>query len=305
MKPPSGSTIPTTLGTIVHAILESFVEDRSLFDQFKKKKDFFKVSALKEVACDIATCDGIDIEIIKDDINSNVICALVDDFFGPEGSEVKPEQDLVLDFIEKNLGVDFTIKCIIDKVILPPDSDEVHVVDYKSSKKQFDKKDREFNVQAMINCLALSRVYPERTRQIFKFFFTKPQFSKKPWQEITLPSKEEVDAFKLYLTQIQEYINNFSEENIFDNIPANTPNYFPCGIPGRIKKDGTVGWHCDAYLPLSWFVLKNKEGEIVSAAWDSEDLVGEGDVEEVIYSGCPVYFKNGVARKTPLSSKNS
>ena len=115
-------------------------------------------------------------------------------------------------------------------------------------------------------------------------------------------SDEDLLGFEMQLTEIQQYLDNFSEEDAVSNMAADkgfpTDSSFSgrllCGFAkqkGELKKDGNIKWHCSMKFDFFYYLFKNRDGQTVGSCFEEEfskDIVPEGCTHEIqYYKGCP------------------
>ena len=124
-------------------------------------------------------------------------------------------------------------------------------------------------------------------------------------------SNEELEGFEYYLTEVQEFINNFSETDANSNLAATKS--FPsdgtfggplaCGKDGYKMKRGQPvlngegnpikAFICPYRKPAAYYALLNSSGEVIKSVFEEEKNnlhanSEEGEtIEERYYEGCP------------------
>jgi hypothetical protein len=116
--------------------------------------------------------------------------------------------------------------------------------------------------------------------------------------------ENELEGFEMQLSEIQKYLDNFSEKNAKQNFALHqgfpTDNSFSgkllCGFAtkkGELKKDGSPKWHCPMKFDFFFYEVLNSKGDVVRAYFEdefSEHLVPEGGSYEMkYYQGCPAH----------------
>ena len=109
--------------------------------------------------------------------------------------------------------------------------------DFKTSKQKFKGKEINDNMQDLMYCLAVKKLFPEY-KSLSEFLFLrfnmeKDIFSKPGEGVIQMKEISEVtlEGFEIELTQIQEYLENYSKKEATSNFASDQ------GYP----KDGTFG----------------------------------------------------------------
>ena len=115
---------------------------------------------------------------------------------------------------------------------------------------------------------------------------------------------DELAGFEIQLSEIQRYLDNFTEKDAIKNYAAHqgftTDNSFSgkllCGFAtqkGELKKDGNPKWHCSMKFDFFYYEILDQEGNIIKSYFEedfSEDLVPEGCKYEMrYYKGCPAH----------------
>ena len=199
------------------------------------------------------------------------------DFFGEGGVVDKPE----IRFSIKNESPKYEIMGFIDKKIKY--KDKIKIVDYKSSKRKFPKKDLESNLQAMAYTLAAKRKWPKSADNVeVEFLFLK--FPKQPSQQIAI-SKEQLDGFEHYLAFMYEIINSFTEDQ------AKT-NYAKDKWATKFFCKAGKHWKCPYLEPYEYYSLEDKEGNILKGAFTEEELKPTKSGQKIVkkkYEGCPAH----------------
>lgn len=225
-------------------------------------------------------------------IDSFVVTGLSLDFFGPQKTkEILTETDF--DFEVEEEGKNYRLKGFIDKIYLVEEQNAivVHCKDYKSSKNKFDQKKIEFNHQAIIYQLAISKfLFPDYPLKSFDFIFLK--FSDDPIQQTDLLTKSQLSGYERWLTQIQRRINNFSLADVASNYAANdfTLKRTRCGKEG-FKKTGEKYFICQAQQPFRYFALLEKDGKVSGTSMKDDLQPKDGErVERRFYPGCSYFY---------------
>jgi len=199
------------------------------------------------------------------------------DFFGEGGVVDKPE----IRFTIKNENPKYEIIGFIDKKIKY--KDKIKIVDYKSSKRKFPKKDLASNIQAMAYTLAAKRKWPKSADNVeVEFLFLK--FPRQPSQQIVI-SKEQLDGFEHYLAFMYEIINSFTEDQ------AKT-NYAKDKWETKFFCKAGEHWKCPYLEAFDYYSLEDKEGNILKGAFTEEELKTTKSGQKIVkkkYEGCPAH----------------
>ena len=156
--------------------------------------------------------------------------------------------------------------------------------------------------------LAVKNLFPEYSNRVSEFLFLKfdldPNASKSGVVQMKPLEEDELKGFEMQLSEIQRYLDNFSEADVKKNFAAHQgfpkDNSFSgkllCGFAtkkGELKVDGSPKWHCpmkfDFFFYEVWDANKSKIGSFLEDDF-SEDLVPEGGGYEMkYYQGCPAH----------------
>jgi hypothetical protein len=115
-------------------------------------------------------------------------------------------------------------------------------------------------------------------------------------------SDEDLEGFEHQLTAIQEYLDNFSEEDAYGNLAAKQAypkdksfgGPLQCGFAkekGQLKIDGSVMWHCPAKFDFEYFATIDENGKQIKSYFNESDIPEGQKYEKRQYEGCPHYRK--------------
>lgn len=235
-------------------------------------------------------------------IDSFLVTGLKTEFYGPEGTiDSFTEKEFDLEINEDDGLISFRIKGFIDRGFTIKENDSLYLEcrDFKSSKHRFEEEKIKNNTQAIIYQIALSYLFPDIKLKTFKFIFLK--FVNKPVQVFELYNEEQIYGYKVFLTEMQKRIDNFSEKDIPVNYAAIDLKLLMtrCGKEG-FKVNGDPYFICNAQKPVEYYVIVNKENEIVKSAFKEADLKPKTETGEKVelrkYLGCTYFYKNGKKR---------
>lgn len=311
LKLPDASNDGAKRGSICHLIFELLGEKRrkKYFNKIVKAQDVFAVPSIKRLIMKHAIREGVDDEDNIELIKEMTYNGLTYDFFGNEQkglTEGLSEQDF--DLVKNEDGVRYRIRGFIDKLFLYKGKKFALIRDFKTSKEVFKGKDAEDNLQDLMYSLAVDHLFPEYTNKQSEFLFLKfelnPEAKKSGVMRMQPLDKDDLRGFELHLTEIQRYLDNFSEENATGNMAAYqgwpTDKSFSkkllCGFAtkkGELKKDGTKKWHCGMKFDFFYYEIKNSEGHFSRSCFEeefTEEMVPEGGSYEMkYYAGCPAH----------------
>jgi len=320
LKLPDKSNDGASRGTICHAIFECLGNPRH-------KKHYDSIIKSDSISASKPVSRMIDIYAKKlnvdDDENMKLIYdmtlnGLKYDFFGDangEPSESISEKDFDL-FVDED-GKKYRIKGFIDKLFLYGKKKKALIRDFKSSKQVFKGKDLTDNLQDLMYSLAVKKIYPEYLQARSEFVFLKFDLSSdmlgnkgKGIVEMNELSEEELSGFEYELTEIQNYIDNFTELDGKSNYAANQGypkdgtfgGPLACGKEGFKKSRGEYvldkngekipNFICSYRQPFHYFAVIDEEGNVLRSSFE-ESGIGEikpnQTVEKRFYSGCPYW----------------
>jgi hypothetical protein len=331
LKLPEDSNDGASRGWICHLIFECLGNPRHKhhYDFIIGHRDIFASKAVKELVFKHArllnVADDDNIELIKE----MTLNGLLYDFFGKNsgGGEKPAEAISEKDFeicVNKN-GKKYNIKGFIDKLFLYKKKSFALIRDFKSSKQVFKGKDLDDNMQDLMYSLAVKHLYPEYLKRQSEFLFLKFDLSndllgKVGKGVIQMPdiSNEELEGFELFLTEMQDFLENFDYDDGIANFAASQgyPSDGTFGGPLKCGKDGfkirqgkpivdSNGNKIKAYIcpfrkPFQYYAVKDKDNKIKKTYFiKNGDKVkvdeSKGEKVEILeYAGCP-YWK---AKKT-------
>lgn len=281
-------------GSVAHDVFEILANMRhkSHVDGVIKAGTVVKNRALWTLVRRLAEKHGVNDPENLEMINDFIVTGLKHDFYGPpKTAERFVEKHFDFEYIDKN--IDYRIKGYIDKLFLVENGKNKYLVckDYKSSKRKFDKEKMTFNHQAMIYQLAIERyLFPDIKLMNFDFFFLK--FSDDPIQSANLLNEQQLIGYELWLSNIQKKINVFDENDAKTNFAANdaTLKMTRCGKEG-FKKTGEKYFICEAQLPFNYYLLQDKDGNILKTSKENDLVAGKGEkIVSQFYPGCQYFF---------------
>ena len=317
-KIPDSSNTGASRGSVCHNILEYLGKDRHRkhFDSVvesgstKSSKALSKLIKIQASKQEPPVDGGSDLDLI----DKFIVNGLNYDFYGAkEGDPVESVSEKVFDLKIEEDGKSYHIYGFIDKLFLYDKGKKAIVRDFKTSKKVYVGSEITDNLQNLMYCLAVKKLYPEceevRTEFLFLNFSLDSDLLGSPGEGVLsmdLMSDEETEGFEHQLSEIQIYLDNFDEEEAHSNLAANQPypkdktfaGPISCGFashPGQLKKDGTPMWYCNYKFPFKYWALKDSSGKILSTAKEGEEHtlipnLSEGEfVDELEYEGCPKF----------------
>tara|TARA_Y100000004_G_scaffold152057_1_gene175018 strand:+ start:203 stop:1228 length:1026 start_codon:yes stop_codon:yes gene_type:complete len=298
-------------GSICHLIFELLGEKKrkKYYNQIIKAQDIFAVPSIKRLVMKHAVKEQVDdpenIELIKEMTYNG----LTYDFFGGDlGKPTKEYSEKDFEIVKNDGEVCYKIRGFIDKLFLYKKKKFALIRDFKTSKSVFKGKDATDNLQDLMYSLAVKNLFPEYSERVSEFLFLKFDLDKESSNSGLMQMKpldnEELYGFELQLTEIQGYLDNFSQKHAKCNFAANKgfPNdgsftgKLLCGFAkekGELKLDGSPKWHCSMKFDFFYYHVKNKNGDVIASYFEedfTEDLVPEDCTYEIkYYEGCPAH----------------
>ena len=293
-------------GSICHNVFEHLAKQKTKrsFNKIVKDQDPFSDKTVKEMILSEASQEGIDdeanITLMKEMILNGLDC----NFHG-EDLGIPTESYAELEFdIEKN---GYHIRGYIDQLFLYKQKKVALVRDFKTSKKIFEGKEKEDNLQDYIYCLAVKHLFPEYVKRSSEFLFLKFNLKKEGLLKMNPIDEDDLEGFEMQLQSIQEYLEGFDESDAVSNFAYDkgfpTDGSFggklQCGFAkekGQLKKDGSLMWYCPYKFDFFYVEIKDKNGEFVSSCFQNEfekSMVPNlGSHEIKYYKGCPKHLTN-------------
>lgn len=311
LKLPDKSNDGSSRGTVCHLIFEvlGHKKRKHYFDKIIKKLDVFSVPSIKRLILKNAKALNVDDPENMQMIKEMLLNGLMYDFFGGKEGEPTEEFSEKDFYIVVNEGdIKYKIRGFIDKLFLYKDRKYALIRDFKTSKDTFKGKDVDDNYQDLMYSLAVKHMFPEYETKQSEFVFLKfelDEYAKKSGLVRMEPlSEEDLLGFEMHLTEVQNYLDNFTEETAVSNFAADKG--FPkdgsfsckllCGFAkekGQLKKDGTPMWHCGKKFDFFYHTILDSEGKFVKSCFEeefNEDMVPKGGSHEMkYYEGCPAH----------------
>lgn len=311
LKMPDPSNDGAKRGSICHLIFELLGDPKrkKYYNLIIKQQDIFCVESIKRLVLKHAKREGVNDEDNINLIKEMTFNGLSYDFFGNQnGNPFKSLSEQSFDIEEDDGLIKYRIKGFIDKLFLYKNKKFALIRDFKSSKSVFSGKEITDNMQDLMYSLAVKKLFPEFHNRESEFLFLKFDLDEKSKNSGIVRMKpitdEELFGFQLQLTEIQKYLDNFSEKDAKNNM-AHYKGYpsdksfsgkLLCGFAsqkGELKKDGTKKWNCPMRFDFFYYHIFNEKGEFVSSVMEEEfkeTLVPkDGSYEMKYYAGCPAF----------------
>lgn len=304
LKLPDTNNDGARRGTVCHNVFEflSKQKTKAHYNKIIKNQDPFASKAVKDLimsdATDLGVTDDENMGMIKEMILNGLSC----NFHGEELG-IPDEAHAELDFdIEQN---GYHIRGFIDQLFLYKDKKIAIIRDYKTSKKKFEGKEKEDNLQDYMYCLAVKTLFPEYVNRSSEFLFLKFDLNKDGLMKMEPIEEDDLDGFEMQLASIQDYLENFDETTAksgfaFDKGFPDDGSFsgkLQCGFAkekGQLKKDGSPMWHCPMRHDFYYVEILDSEGELVSNVFQEEfevSQVPEGGSHEIKwYPGCMRHY---------------
>lgn len=282
---PSSGNTGSRLGGITHSILECLAHQKriGMVDQAIACKKPLSIPSLARMATILLKKEGEDSLENFDKVDGFLLTALENDFYGIGCSEYHTEYEFNV-----NTGK-YWIYGFIDRIFVYEDT--VRILDFKTSKKKFQKgsDDMDFNVQALMYALVASKMFPGRKISV-EFLFLK--FRKDPYIKMEF-NESQIEGFESYLEYISDYLQNFGIEKALANMASSggrAKNWL-CGKPPYTEKlDGSIAWSCEYRAPFLYFEAI-KDGVPVKSAFSKKELDKYEKLGYTIiqrrHAGCP------------------
>jgi hypothetical protein len=282
---------------------------KKYYNKILKTQDVFSVPSIKRLILKHAIREGIDdcdnVDMMKDMIFNG----LSYDFFGKDlGNPTEEYSEKDFDIVKNDGDIKYKIRGFIDKLFLYKKKKFAIIRDFKTSKEVFKGKDQTDNLQDLMYSLAVKNLFPEYSERVSEFLFLKfdldPDAKKSGVVRMKPLDEDELKGFEMQLSEIQKYLDNFSEKDAQKNYAAHQgfpkDNSFSgkllCGFAtkkGELKIDGNPKWHCPMKFDFFYYEVTNAEGKFITSYFEdefSEDLVPEGcSYEMKYYQGCPAH----------------
>jgi len=311
LKLPDRSNIGAQLGSIAHTIFECLGNPRHLkhYKKAIKTENIYKIECIRRFVKKEFIKYGITDREEATRLNLMVVAGLKYDFFGneigkPTHSFSELDFDISLDDKDKN----YRIKGFIDKLFLYKKKQTALIRDFKTSKKMFEGKDAEDNLQDQMYALAVSKLYPDFLKIKVEFPFLQVMLKKgdAAVAKMEALSEDDLETFEYILTELQKTIDSFSEKDASKNMAYYKP--FPSdgsfsgrllcgfdGFEGQLKKDGAKRWGCAYKWPFSFYCVRDKKKNIVATYFmeDFDKIEYSPEKGERLfiekYEGCPAW----------------
>jgi len=323
LKLPDKSNDGASRGWICHLIFELLGEDRHKhhYDLIISQGTIFASKSISKLVHYHANKLGVADEENLNLIDSMTVNGLHYDFFGgDEHAPTKAISEEAFDIEIVNEDFSYRIKGFIDKLFLYKETSYALIRDFKSSKQVFKGKEITDNLQDLMYSLAVKHLYPNYKRRESEFLFLKFDLNKdllgKPGNGVLKMeplTDAELVGFQYELTEIQNIIDNFNEEQAHSNFAGaqSYPSDGTFGGPLACGKDGfkmsrgqpvldkngdpIPAFICSFRKPFEYYALKSSSGKIIKTAF-VEDLnelekikSEEQSIELLQYSGCPYW----------------
>lgn len=323
LRLPDTSNDGASRGTICHMIFELFGSKKHLdkYNLVLKHNSIFECPPLKKLVLYHAKKLGVDDDENLNLIDTMTLNGLRYDFFGKDFSspdEAISEKSFDIEVVNEDKS--YRIRGFIDKLFLYSEGSYALIRDFKSSKQVFKGKKVTDNLQDLMYSLAVKHLYPKYKNKQSEFLFLKFDLSKDMFGhsgsgvlKMEPLSEEELMGFEYELTQYQNQIDNFDEDDATENFAGSQgyPSDGSFGGPLMCGKDGykmsrgkpvldNNGDPIKAYIcafrkPFSYYALLDKDGKVLRTVFEKnkEELIKVQEENQEIklmeYSGCPYW----------------
>ena len=316
LKVPDRSNDGASRGWICHLIFELLgnPRHRAVYDEVILKDNIFACEPIRRLVAYHAKKLNVNDEENLELINNMTLAGLHFDFFG----DARGEPDEAISEQEFNITIDevdklYRLRGFIDKLFFYEDKNLAVIRDCKSSKAVCKGKEVTDNMQDLLYTLAVKKLFPHFKNTEVEFLFLKFDLHASGNVKMEDISDEELEGLEYFLTEVQEFIDNFDEEDATSNF-AGAQSYpsdgtfggpLMCGKDGYkiskgeplLDKEGNpiVAYICPYRKPMDFYVIKNSKGKIIKSAFEEDkdtlipnDFEGEF-IEKVEYKGCPYW----------------
>ena len=315
---PDSSNTGASRGSVCHNVFEYLGKDRHKkhYKNILKNKSIKGSKAVSKLVEIQASEQNPPVNSIEDlDLIDNfIVNGLSYDFYGDaEEAPFESFSEKTFDITVSDGDLNYYIYGFIDKLFLYDKGKRAVIRDFKTSKKVYSGSEITDNLQNLIYCLAVKKMYPDCEELSTEFLFLKFDLEQdllgldgEGVLKMEPMSLNEIEGFEHHLTEIQNYLDNFNYDTACSNFAADQP--FPddksfsgplsCGFakkPGQLKKDGTPMWHCNYKFPFEYWVVKSSSGEVIQSVKSSDKHTlkansSEGEyIEKLFYEGCPKF----------------
>lgn len=314
LKLPEKTNEGALLGSICHTVFECLGNPRHKkhYNKIVKKRNVYASPSVKMLIAKLMIKYNLATKENSIKLNNMILAGLMFDFFGSgKNKPSKSFTELKFDINVDNGDKQYRILGFIDKLFLYKKESMAIIRDFKSSKKMFEGKEIDDNLQNQIYVLAIKHLYPDFLKLRMEFLFLQFMSEDKPKEGVIAMdkiTKDEMEGFEYYLTEIQKVIDNFSEKDsqksmaYYKDFPKDKSfsGRLLCGFDqqeGQLKKDGTKRWGCPYKWAFEYYAVKDKDGKIIKTYHlDDAHLIdyNEEKGEQLFiekYKGCPAWNK--------------
>lgn len=332
LKLPDSDNTGSAMGSCCHNIYEFLGEKRrkKLYNKLIKNQNIECVPQIERYARLYllkrgfhaeqwtVSAHGEEVQLI-DLVERMLLEGLNYDFFcESNGKPYKSISEKSFDIQVEEGEVNYRVRGFIDKLFLFKESMSAVIRDFKSSKRKFEGKDVDDNIQDLIYRLAVKKLYPEYVKRHMEFVFLQydcGSHCEKKGGILVTPEVDdaELEGLEHFLTDIQKVVDNFDEDLALSNMAADkgfVDKYYgfgglvKCGMrnvkgkfvpvtdPNQKKKNGDPAWFCPQKFAYHYYVILNEDGSIAASSKKKKDLpkTRKGQkIEKRFYSGCPSF----------------
>lgn len=325
LKVPSGDNSGSIMGSNTHNVFEFLGKPnrRKYFDRLIETQRLDSVPSIYKYCLLFLRSKGLDpfaetvtaqgdmkphIELVE----KMILAGLNYDFFGEAENPDEAHTEIDFDIDVEEDDKSYRIRGFIDKLFLFKDKSLAKIRDFKSSKKAYEGNEVDDNIQDLSYKLAVKRRFPEYEKRQTEFVFLQHEDKDEFSIKTPIACDDELDGFEHFLTDIQNIVENFDEEDAVSNMardkgfPKKEEGFsgsLKCGIgtePNQMKKDGSKPlWTCFCKFGYYFYVLLDGE-KVIDSKMKECDLPTPKDnqkIEKRFFKGCPSWKNTDYNKK--------
>jgi hypothetical protein len=322
LKLPQSSNDGASRGWICHLIFELLGNPRHKkhYNKIIKSGSIFSSIAIGKLVLYHARKLDVDSEENLQLIDVMTVKGLLYDFFGKNKSKPsKAISEEAFNIQVNESGKKYNIRGFIDKLFIYDRGRKALIRDFKTSKQIFKGKEVTDNLQNLMYILAVNKLYPSVKEFEVEFLFLKFDLDEdllgnpgKGVLKMDRVSAEELSGFEYQLTSIQEYLENFTEEDAKSNF-AGSQDYpsdktfggpLMCGKDGFKKSRGEYvldsngekipSYICEFKNPSVYYTVSDSDNNFLfNCTLDTDSRIKSNHiVEKKYYKGCPYFVES-------------
>ena len=287
-------------GSICHLILEVLGEKRrkKYYNKIIKTQDVFSVPSIKKLILKHAVRYEVDDEENIQMIKEMLYNGLAYDFFGADtGKPTEEYSEKDFDIIKNDGSIKYKIRGFIDKLFLYKKKKYALIRDFKTSKAVFKGKDATDNLQDLMYSLAVKNLFPDYSTRVSEFLFLKFELEEEVSNSGIMRMKpldeEELLGFEMQLSEIQQYLDTFTEKQARANFAAYKDFPKDGSFSGRLlvrfcqrrkgelKLDGNPKWYCSMKFDFFYYQVFDSDQNVI-ASYFEEDFPRKALFQKVV-----------------------